>query len=399
MDGHGPLLGVDSRSQFLGGAEKETDASGVHVVKQFLTRVVAVRLLNETDLLFRNVMVFHQLAPDFAVNVPFVRLVRAQVGKHELRALLVEILVVVFRNPGRAVGCLISRIVPVFHVDEAHVKRHLVRVVGGYQHFRLLFRIGQRKAVYMGGVPALRKLYQLLYEHLLVGRGRYMVQLLVEFRPVHTHVLRSLVVGYLRVEIGKFGHFDKVPEPFLLHDLVGHGELKVRAFLGIYGGPTVKAGDSLPFHFSGAKVFEKQVKLGQTVGDGRTRQEGGPQVPTGAFLNGTDGKKQVHRLYASFRVSKSRNPCMAGVEHQVLEIMRFVHEQVVDAHLFEINHVIRPPLDGILQFFKFRLKILLPLFQPAYNPAADLVSLLLEYGKVLLYAFYLLIVYLLLYLR
>ena len=90
---------------------------------------------------------------------------------------------------------------------------------------------------------------------------------------------------------------------------------------------------------------------------------------------------------------------MAGVEHQVLEIMRFVHEQVVDAHLFEINHVIRPPLDGILQFFKFRLKILLPLFQSAYNPAADLVSLLLEYGKVLLYAFYLLIVYLLLYLR
>lgn len=79
--------------------------------------------------------------------------------------------------------------------------------------------------------------------------------------------------------------------------------------------------------------------------------------------------------------------------------MRFVHEQVVDAHLFEINHVIRPPLDGILQFFKFRLKILLPLFQSAYNPAADLVSLLLEYGKVLLYAFYLLIVYLLLYLR
>ena len=72
--------------------------------------------------------------------------------------------------------------------------------------------------------------------------------------------------------------------------------------------------------------------------------------------------------------------------------MRFVHEQVVDAHLFEINNVIRPPFDGILQFFKFRLKILLPLFQPAYNPAADLVSLLLEYGKALLYAFYLLIV-------
>ena len=218
-------------------------------------------------------------------------------------------------------------------------------------------------------------------------------------RSVDADVLRCPVISDLSVERRQLRHFDKIAETLFLHDLVGHGELKVRAFLGIYGGPTVKAGDSLPFHFSGAKVFEKQVKLGQTVGDGRTRQEGGPQVLAGAFLNGTDGKKQVHRLYASFRVSKSRNPCMAGVEHQVLEIMRFVHEQVVDAHLFKINHVIRPPLDGILQFFKFRLKILLPLFQSAYNPAADLVSLLLEYGKVLLYAFYLLIVYLLLYLR
>ena len=72
MDGHGPFLRVDTRSQFLCGTEKETDAPGVHILEQFLACVVAVRLLNELYLLFRDIMVFHELAPDFTVDVPLV---------------------------------------------------------------------------------------------------------------------------------------------------------------------------------------------------------------------------------------------------------------------------------------------------------------------------------------
>ena len=33
---------------------------------------------------------------------------------------------------------------------------------------------------------------------------------------------------------------------------------------------------------------------------------------------------------------------MACIEHQVLEIVRFVNEEVVDAHLPKIGHVVRP---------------------------------------------------------
>ena len=79
MDGHGTFLRVDSRSQFLCGPEKETDASGVHILEQFLACVVAVCLLNELYLLLRDIMVFHELAPYLAVNVPLVRLISTKV--------------------------------------------------------------------------------------------------------------------------------------------------------------------------------------------------------------------------------------------------------------------------------------------------------------------------------
>ena len=32
---------------------------------------------------------------------------------------------------------------------------------------------------------------------------------------------------------------------------------------------------------------------------------------------------------------------MARVERQVFELVRFINEDVVDAHLFEIHHVVR----------------------------------------------------------
>ena len=84
MDGHGTFLRVDTRAQFLCGTEKETDAARVHVPEQFLARVVAVRLLDEPYLFLRDIMVFHELASDFTVDVPLVRLISAQVREYEL---------------------------------------------------------------------------------------------------------------------------------------------------------------------------------------------------------------------------------------------------------------------------------------------------------------------------
>ena len=88
---------------------------------------------------------------------------------------------------------------------------------------------------------------------------------------------------------------------------------------------------------------------------------------------------------------------MACVEHQVLEIVRFVNEEVVDAHLPEIGHVIRPVLYILFQLFKFGLKVFLSSFQPLLYPAGHFIALLLEYGEILFDAVYFLRIYFLLY--
>ena len=77
--------------------------------------------------------------------------------------------------------------------------------------------------------------------------------------------------------------------------------------------------------------------------------------------------------------------------------MRFVNEEVVDAHLPEIGHVVRPVFYILFQLFKFGLKVLLPSFQPLLYPAAHFIALLLEYGEILFDAVYFLRIYFLLY--
>ena len=54
--------------------------------------------------------------------------------------------------------------------------------------------------------------------------------------------------------------------------------------------------------------------------------------------------------------------------------MRFIYVQVVDAHLPEIGHVIRPFLYLLIQLFQFGLKVLLPSFQPLLYPAAHFIA-------------------------
>ena len=76
------------------GAEKKTDASGVHIAEQFLACIVTACFLNELYLPFRDIMVFHELASYLTVNVPLVGFIRTEIGKDELCAFLVEIFIV-----------------------------------------------------------------------------------------------------------------------------------------------------------------------------------------------------------------------------------------------------------------------------------------------------------------
>ena len=67
-------------------------------------------------------------------------------------------------------------------------------IVRGDKHLRLFLRFRKRQSAQQGGVARLGELHQLLYEVLLLRRGRYVVQYLVFVGTVHAHILRRAVV-------------------------------------------------------------------------------------------------------------------------------------------------------------------------------------------------------------
>ena len=281
--------------------------------------------------------------------------------------MFIELLVVLGNLHGTGTG-LVARVILIQRrVYHTHVKCHLAGVVRGNEHLRLLFRLRERRTTEYRGITILCKIHQPLDEVFLVWCRRYIVEYLVHFRPVHSHVLGSAVVRYLIVERRQFRHLDEVSETLLLDDVVRHRKLKVRRFLGEDSGPGIEARDVLLLHLLRAQVLEEQVKFRQTVADGRTRQERGAQVSARPFpvalLHRTDGKQQVECLLASLTVAQSCHPVVAGVEHQVLELVAFVYEEVVDAHLAEVDEVIGTAVDSVGDFNEFRLQIGLTLLQ------------------------------------
>ena len=184
-------------------------------------------------------------------------------------------------------------------VYHAHVESHLSGIVGGDEHLRLLLRFRECRPAQQRGIARLGELHQLLYEVLLFGRGRYVVEHLVLVRTIHPHVLRRAVVGNLVVEGGKLRHLDEVAETLLLHHVVRHVELEVGSLLGEDGRPGIEAADVLPLQLLRAEILEEQVQLRERVADGGAGEERRPEVLARALLYGADGKEHVQGLLAS----------------------------------------------------------------------------------------------------
>ena len=342
MDRHAPFLCVHARSEHTRGAEEHTHRPGIHGIYHRLACLVGLALLNEADFAGRYAVVLRQLPLYLAVHVPpFTWLIRPQVREYELRAFLCVVSVVILRYHLGAVARLVVGVVFVVRVYHAHIQCHLAGVIGGDEHLRLLLRFRQRQSAQQCRIARFGKFHQLLDEILLVGRGRYVVQYLVLVRTVHAHILRRAVVSDFVVEGGKLRHLDEVAETLLLHDVVRHVELEVSGFLGENRRPRIEAADVLPLQLFRTQVLEEQVQLRQRVADGRARKERSPQVLARPLLYGADGKEHVQGFLASFRVSQPRHTVMPGVESQVLKLVRFVNEDVVDAHLLEIRHIVR----------------------------------------------------------
>ena len=74
-------------------------------------------------------------------------------------------------------------------------------VVGGDKHLRLFLRFRKRQPAQKCGIASLGELHQLLYEVLLLRRGRYVVQYLILVGTIYAHVLCRAVVRDFRIKV------------------------------------------------------------------------------------------------------------------------------------------------------------------------------------------------------
>ena len=302
------------------------------------------------------------------------------------------VFIVILRNHIGAMGGLVVLVVAVGQrIDEPHVERHLPGVVGGDEHLRLLLPLVQWRAAQYGGIAGLGELDELLYELPLVGRRGYVVQYLVLLRTVDADVGCGTEVGNLGIERGEFRNLDEVTETLFLHHLVGDGELVIDGLPGKHRRPCIKGVDPLTLQLPGTQVLEEQVQFGQRVGNGGSRQEGGSQILAGALLDGTQGEQHVERTLAALAVSQPRHTVVPGGEHQVLEPVRFIDKEVVDAHALEVRHVILAGLDLVEQLFQSGLKVHLTLLHALDLCVAHFRTLLVEDFEILFHAVQLLL--------
>ncbi|MBR8707215.1 hypothetical protein IX324_003040 [Bacteroides pyogenes] len=90
---------------------------------------------------------------------------------------------------------------------------------------------------------------------------------------------------------------------------------------------------------------------------------------------------------------------MAGIEHQVLELVAFIDKKVVDTHHLEVHGIVFSFGDAVLYVLQLGFKRLLALLQAFEHTAGDVRSLHTKYFKVLLHGVHLLLQDSLLYLQ
>ena len=228
MHGHGPFLGIHTRTKSRGGAEQDTDSALVHGFYELLALLLVLCLLNETDLLGRDAVVVDKLILDFLEDVPLTGLIGREITEDELRSLLVVVLLIVLRNEPCTVAGLVLRVITEeFRIHQSHIERSLPAGIGSDKHLSLLLAVVQRATEDQLAITRLGELHQTLVEVLLVRCRLDVMQHDIHVRTVETDILTRAVVGNLVIEGGQLRHLDEVAEAFLLNDGIGHGELIV----------------------------------------------------------------------------------------------------------------------------------------------------------------------------
>ena len=139
MDGNGSFLCVYTRTQHTRRTEQHTDFALVHSFDKLLALLIIFRFLYKPYFVRRDAVVFHQLALDFRVHVPFARLVGSQIGENELRSFLCIVLVIILGDICRTMRSLVVGMVGVPAAYHTHIERHFAGVVRSDEHLCFFF--------------------------------------------------------------------------------------------------------------------------------------------------------------------------------------------------------------------------------------------------------------------
>lgn len=97
------------------------------------------------------------------------------------------------------------------------------------------------------------------------------------------------------------------------------------------------------------------------------------------------GKQQIKGTLRTLGIAEARHTRVAGIEHQVFELVAFIDKKMVYTHHLEIHHIVGAVVYQIAHLLQLRLQIVLALFQTFEHGVGNLLALFFKDFEVFLH--------------
>ena len=121
MYSNGFFLCIDPCAKHIGRAKEYPYFALVGVADKLFSHLVVFSLLDKTDFVGRNAIVFYQFALDFSVRIPLIRLVSTQIRKDKLSPFLCFVLLIIFIDFHRTMRGFVIGMIFILIVDHSHI--------------------------------------------------------------------------------------------------------------------------------------------------------------------------------------------------------------------------------------------------------------------------------------
>ena len=121
MYSNGFFLCIDPCAKHIGRAKEYPYLALVGVADELFAHFIVFSLLDKTDFVSRNAVVFYQFAFDFSVGIPFVGLVSTQIRKDKLSTFLRFVLLIIFIDFHRTMRGFVIGMIFILIGDHSHI--------------------------------------------------------------------------------------------------------------------------------------------------------------------------------------------------------------------------------------------------------------------------------------